>query len=82
MRSAVPMRSSISRTTARNTQLWPADWVMFPLESSNGDPVRKLRVILTRFSRIRERLQCGEAGEQNVKIEQEVIHSSSLSPKS
>jgi hypothetical protein len=40
-------------------------------------------VVLTRFSpHPRERLRCGEASEHNMKSEEEVVHSSRLSPKS
>jgi hypothetical protein len=60
-----------------------ADWVMFLLESSNGDPVRSTRaVVQARFSRIRGRLPCGEDGDTETKTEEEVVHSSRSSSKS
>jgi hypothetical protein len=56
---------------------------MFPLESSNGDPVRRMRaVVQVRLSRIRGRLPRGEDGETETKTGEEVVHSSRSSSKS
>ena len=53
-----------------------------PRGSMSVASVTNIRVLRTRFSRIRGRLHCGETGEWRMKIGEEVVHSSRRSSKS